>query len=530
MLKHILLQLAHRVLTHLIVNKTTGALTPAGGTTDLGLLKFTLMAGSFTAPSGNFSVGGAQSTATIFTHSGGTFTHNSGTTIFDPAVNGCVTGNFTIDVLTNTRFFNVTMNGASGCGNLANIFTAANDTIDAVNNFVHTDGVFNGTVQFKNNLTISSGADAGTGTVIADGTGAQTYSVASGSPRTAHLVVNKTSGALIPAGGTTDLGLLKFTLMSGSFTAPTGNFSIGGAQVTATIFTHSGGTFTHNNGTTVFDPTVNGCVTGNFTIDILNNTRFYNVTMNGASGCGNLANIYTAANDTLDAVNNFIHSDGVFHGFVQFKNNLTINAGADAGTGTIIADGTGAQTYSVASGIPRTAHLVVNKALGALAPAGGTTDLLLLKFTLMSGSFTAPSGNFNIGGSQATSTIFTHSGGTFIHNNGSTTFDPGVNGCVTGNFTIDILNSTRFYNVTINATPSCGNIATVYTAANDTIDAVNNFTHTDGIFNGYAQFKNNLTINAGADAGTGIIIADGTGAQTYTVASGSPRTAHIDRE
>ena len=78
------------------------------------------------------------------------------------------------------------------------------------------------------------------------------------------------------------------------------------------------------------------------------------MTLNGLSGCGNLANIFTAANDTIDAVNNFVHTDGVFNGLIQFKNNLTINAGADAGAGTIIADGTGAQTYSVAAGAPRT--------------------------------------------------------------------------------------------------------------------------------------------------------------------------------
>ena len=81
---------------------------------------------------------------------------------------------------------------------------------------------------------------------------AQTYTVASGSPRTAHLIVNKSAGALTPAGGTTDFALLKFTLMSGGFTAPSGNFNIGGAQNTSTIFTHIGGTFTHNNSTNHF--------------------------------------------------------------------------------------------------------------------------------------------------------------------------------------------------------------------------------------------------------------------------------------
>jgi hypothetical protein len=512
---------------HLIVNKSAGALTPNGGTTALSLTKFTLTQGDFTAPSGNFSIGGSQSSSTIFTHTAGTFNHNNGTTIFNPQVPGCVAGAYVIDVIPSTVFYNVTINGTQSCGNLSNISTAPADVIKADNDLTHSDGVFNGFAEFKNNLIIGASSDGGSGTITANGTGAQTYSVNVAAPRTAHLIVDKISGGLTPAIGTTELSLTKFSLLQGSFTAPTGNFNIGGSQSTSTIFTHSGGTFIHNSGTTIFDPQVPGCVAGTFTVDVINTTSFFNVIIAGAQSCGNLANINTAASDTIDATNNLTHNDGVFNGFAEFKNNLVIGAGGDGGTGVLIANGNAAQTYSVNVAAPRTAHLIVNKSASALTPATGTTALKLTKFTLLQGSFTAPTGNFSIGGSQSTSTIFTHSGGTFLHNNGRTIFDPQVPGCVAGTFTIDVIQTTAFFNVTINGNQSCGNLANINTAAGDTVDATNDFEHTDGVFNGFAQFKKDLYINPGADGGTGTLIADGNAAQFYNVDPSAPRTAHL---
>jgi hypothetical protein len=512
---------------HLIVNKSAGALTPNGGTTALSLTKFSLLSGDFTAPTGNFRIGGAQSSSTIFTHSAGNFTHNNGTTIFDPQVPGCVAGSYDVDVTPTTNFFNVIFSGTQSCGNLSNINCVGGDVIIALNDLTHTDGVFNGAASFANNLIIGSSSDGGNGIITANGTGAQTYTVDPAAPRTAHLIVNKSAGALTPNLGTTALSLTKFSLISGDFTAPTGNFSIGGAQSTSTIFTHTAGTFSHNNGTTIFDPQVPGCVAGTYTIDVINTTAFHNVIINGNQSCGNLANINTAAGDTIDATNDLTHTDGVFNGFAQFKNNLIIGASGDGGSGALIADGTGAQTYSVNPAAPRTAHLIVNKTAGALTPALGTTALSLTKFSLLQGSFTAPTGNFSVGGAQSTSTIFTHTAGTFNHNNGVTIFDPQVPGCVAGTFTIDLIPSTAFFNVTINGNQSCGNLANINTAVGDTIDAINDLVHTDGVFNGFAQFKKDLYINASADGGSGTLIADGTAAQTYNVDPSAPRTAHL---
>ncbi|HRG58857.1 MAG TPA: hypothetical protein PK323_07835, partial [Bacteroidia bacterium] len=364
---------------------------------------YSLTGGTFTSTTANLSIGGSQGSTTIFTHSAGTFNHNNGTVVLNPQVPGCVAGSYNIDVIPATQFYNLTLNGTQSCGNLANFTTGAGDNLQVNNDLTHNDGVFNGAVSFVNNLIIGTSADGGSGTITAVGVGAQTYTVDPTAPRTAHLVVNKSAGALTPNVGTTALSVVKFSLLQGDFTAPTGNFKIGGAQSSSTIFTHTSGNFTHNNGTTTFDPQVPGCVAGAYTVDVLPATNFFNVTFNGTQSCGNLSNINCAGADVIIALNDLTHIDGVFNGAATFANNLIIGPGADGGSGSITANGSAAQTYSVDPAAPRTAHLIVDKPAGALTPAIGTTALSLTKFSLLQGDFTAPTGNFKIGGAQSSS-------------------------------------------------------------------------------------------------------------------------------
>ncbi|HOY96586.1 MAG TPA: hypothetical protein PK509_12660, partial [Catalimonadaceae bacterium] len=513
----------------LVVNKSAGSFTPSVAT-DLFVQSFTLSAGTFTAPTGTLNVGGQWgSSVTIFGHSGGTFNHNNGTVEFNPSLISCANPTLTVDVIPSTVFNNFTVNGIAGCGINATVSTASGDVVQGNGDFVHADGIIAGSFSFQGNLWIYAGADGGTGTLTANGTGAQTYYQATGSPRTCQIVVNKSAGTFTPAPGTTDLITQGFQLTAGTFTAPSGTLNVGGPWGSSvTIFGHSGGTFNHNNGTVEFNPNLISCANPTFTVDVLPATLFYNFTVNGIAGCGINATVSTASGDVIQGLNDFTHTDGIIAGSFAFQGNLIINAGADGGTGTITANGTGAQTYAQSAGSPRTCQIIVDKSAGALTPAGGTTDLITQGFQLLAGAFTAPSGTLNVGGSWGTSvTIFGHSGGTFTHNNGTVEFNPNLINCANPTFTVDVLPTTLFYNFTVNGVAGCGINATVSTASGDVVQGVNNFTHTDGIIAGSFAFQGNLIINSGADGGTGTITANGTGAQTYAQSAGTPRTCQI---
>jgi hypothetical protein len=123
---------------------------------------------------------------------------------------------------------------------------------------------------------------------------------------------NQNSGTF--AGGTVNMTVntAAFTLSGGTFTSTSANLSVGGSQGSTTIFTHSAGTFNYNNGTVVFNPKVPGCVAGSYAIDVIPNTVFYDLTINGTQGCGNLANLTSAGADNLDVSNNFSAEEGVY--------------------------------------------------------------------------------------------------------------------------------------------------------------------------------------------------------------------------
>lgn len=291
---------------------------------------FTLSGGTFTATTSDFKIGSSvTSTSTIFTHSGGTFNHNNGTTIFD-ANNS--TNTFTVDVITATQFYNVKVEHNSGISNTSTMQSGTNDTIKAVNDFTHQKSALKGVWRVQGNFIVGSMANGGTGNTIMYGTGNKTYAFTSGG-RASNLIINKSSGTVTSAFGTTDFSVQSFKLTAGSFTSPTGNLNIGGTWASnATVFEHVAGTFTHNSATTVFD--MNGSFT--FTIKPLSTTTFYNVTIN-SKGTQVLQN----ATDTLRTDNNLTLTQGSFNtGVIKVKKDVIVT-NTFGGTGTIAFMSTG---------------------------------------------------------------------------------------------------------------------------------------------------------------------------------------------
>jgi len=514
----------------LIINKTVGVFEPEIGTTDLPVTLFTLQNGDFYAPPGNMDIGGNwTSNQTLFNHVAGNYFHNNGTLLIHPNQNSCILRTFTINVLPSTEFYNVNVSATTICAINPNIATPAGDTINASNDLTLTDGSISGKFAVKNNLIITGTADAGTGLIAFNGTGIQSYAVESGSLRTCSIMINKDSGQVEPAAGTIDLPVNTFILQSGDFIAPPGNFDFGGTWAANTVlFNQTGGAYIHNNGTLLVNPVQSGCTQRSFTLNVMPGTWFYNVNIIPFDTCPNSSIILTPAGDTVNAEHDLIHENGFINGTFSVSNNLYIKANSDGGTGNIIFNGSATQEYSMDSGATRTCNIIVDKPSGVLNPAAGTIDFYPRLFTLRSGDFTAPPGNLDLGSTWTTNTtIFTQTGGNFIHNNGTLLINPIQSGCTQRTFTLDVLPTNVFYNIVVNPTNACPVGSIITTLAGDTLNAENNLIHLDGVINGKFSLKNNLYINSGSDGGTGSIIVNGSADQYYFTDSLAPRTCGV---
>ncbi|MBL7888762.1 MAG: T9SS type A sorting domain-containing protein, partial [Bacteroidia bacterium] len=249
-------------------------------------------------------------------------------------------------------------------------------------------------------------SDGGLGTITFNGTGAQTYSVASGAPRTCKIAVNKTSGGVSPAGGTNDFYMQGFTQTLGDFTAPTGIMNVGGAlQTTQTIFSHVAGTFTHNNGTTVFNPIQSSGANATYTVDIINTTVFNNVTVNETQSWGT-ATLASGAGDTLDVVDDLVFTDGRSTAVFEVAGNVTVQSGHDGGNGLLIFKNGNSQSFDLTGAttnfdgdikVRKTANNV--SLMSDLQMDAANQDLFLVK-----GDMVVPSLNMIIIGDNVTAT------------------------------------------------------------------------------------------------------------------------------
>ena len=253
-----------------------------------------------------------------------------------------------------------------------------------------------------------------------------------------------------------------------------------------------------------------------YTIDILPATTFYNVVVNGTTSWGT-STIATAAGDVVTSNNDMTHTDGIISGLFALKNNLYINAGSDGGLGTITFNGTGAQTYSVAGGSPRTCKIEVNKSSGGVSPAVGTVDFYMQGYTQTLGDFTAPTGNMNVGGTLATSqTIFNHIAGSFVPNGGTVVMNPNQSSGANAIYTINVIAATAFNNVALNGTTSWGT-STITTAAGDTVDVVASLAYIDGYSTALIEAASNVVVQSGHDGGNGLLIFKGSSSQNFNL-------------
>lgn len=518
---------------HLNVNKSSGSLSAAPGTTDLRVQRFTLDAGIFNAPTGSFNVGGSWSgSPTLFAYNAGTFNHSNGTVRFDPDLTDCAQRTATMNTAAAITFYDMIVDVDDVSCNEDIFSVSGAGSVTVANNFTAFDGYVNGnTVAVRGNVFLDTGADGGNATILMNDPAAnQTYNNTS-TARFAHLRVNKAAGSVSAGVGTTNFLVQQFTLDAGTFNAPSGSFNIGGFwSGNPTLFVVNGGTFNHNNGTVQFDPDMTDCAQRTATLSTPTAVTFYNLIIDVDDvSCNEDIFSISGANSVI-VENDFTQTDGYVNtGTVEVRGNVYLQAGADGGTATILMNHPSAnQTYNNTS-TARFAHLRVNKAAGSVSPGVGTTSFFVQQFTLDAGTFNAPTGSFNVGGFWAGSpTLFTLSGGTFNHNNGTVRFDPDMTDCAQRTATMNTPSTVTFYNLIIDVDDvSCNEDIFAVSGASSVI-VENDFTQFDGYVNtGTVEVRGNVYLDAGADGGTATILMNHPSAnQTFNNTS-TARFAHL---
>ena len=385
-------------------SQADGTFTGGSGTIDLNGY-FTLSGGTFTSTTGTLEVGrNAATSETTFTVSSGTFNHNSGTVKFAPSktCNDCGTHTYTVDVSTTLTLYNINISATNSGNSAIVVTTGSGDTVIAVNNFTHTDGVVSGAWEVQNNVIIDSTADGGAGTVTMTGTGSKTYTYTAGGAGP-HLRVNNGALSVSAQGGTTSLATHLFSLLAGTFTAPTGTFTIGrdSGAVSETIFTISSGTFSHNSGTVKFSPrkSCNDCGSPTFTIDVPTTLTFYSIEINPVNTGNTNMTVAPGTGDTVVAANNFTHTDGILNGTWEVQGNYTVATTADGGSAPITFTGGNAQVYTDQGGDEANGDVTLNKTPGSSVRLASNAD-----WNAGSQDVIITSGELNMGASYNIST------------------------------------------------------------------------------------------------------------------------------
>jgi len=372
-----------------------------------------LTGGTYTATSGTMTINqGAYSgnSSTFIVGSGATFSHGNGTVLWSGF-------NTQINVPSSLNFYNMEVNG-----NTSTTFVIANGDMLVVNGTLTlTDGfMVGGTIGAKGAVSVAStfgysfgNSDAGGPTILLiDGTGDQSFMVPDGATLPS-ITLNNANTTISFAGANSSIEK-SLVIQAGTFTAPSGILEINHSQYGGdSLFTVSGGTFNHNNGTVKF----RGYATF---IDVNSRQTFYNMEVNG----NQYATFTIAADDTLVVQGTLTLTAGLINsGTIDTRGNVMIAStfgSYSPGTTALTLSGSSAQTFELESGgVQPTGAFTINKSNGTLTVSG---SLALGASPTSTGSITVNAG----------STLTVASGTWYVN----TSPDYGINSTITNNGTI----------------------------------------------------------------------------------------------
>ena len=413
--------------------------------------------------------------------------------------------------------------GTSDYIQVGGTFTGGDSTIDFNDAFTLSGGTFtatSGTINVDGNFTVSGTPTftVGTNTLTLDG-GAATIDVNS-SLTLYHLTINSTGTKTVAASDTLVVGGT-LTLTNGSVNQAT--IPAGGTIDAQSEVTHAS-TFDGGTGLLAITGTATRTITltgGGELPGVTLNAA--NVTMNGPSSSTTTfegtttsftlqAGTVTGGAGALTFNLAVSQSGGTFTGgtTTTFNGNTTISAGTfNAGTTTAFGNAagdtfglSGTGTFNAAGTVTFTGAATISG--GTFAGGSATLDFNAA-FTLSGGTFTATSGTTSFADDVTVSGT-----GTFSESTGTVVFDGGA-------ATIDVLTSETFNHLTINST------GTKTVAASDTLVVGGTLTLTNGSVNqatipagGTIDARGNLEQATTMNGGTGLVVIDGTGDQTFT--------------
>jgi hypothetical protein len=354
---------ASQTFNNIEVVKTSGTVLSSGGSTaTITTNSVTITSGTFTAPA-TLSVN-ASGTSSM-TLNGGIFNGSTTTTIAGSCTNsgGTFNGGTTTTIGGSCTNNSGTFNGGTTT-TVTGTFTMAGGTYNGgatatlTGGWIGSGGTFNAgtTTNVAGNWTNNGGSFVpGSGTVRFTGTGAQAINGTVTSQTFNHVVIAKTAGTTLSAGGsTTTITTNNITQTTGNFTAPAtlnvtagsasaillsaGTFTAGSAINLNGNWTNNGAAFTPGTGTV----TLAGASTQ--TIFKSGGETFNNLVC-GGSGTKVLGNIVTTnAGFTINTGSTFDVSTTNYE--LVVKGNFTNNGTMLNRSGSVFLNGSTAQTIS----------------------------------------------------------------------------------------------------------------------------------------------------------------------------------------
>jgi hypothetical protein len=440
--------------------------------------------------------------------SGATVPNTSDVAIFDNNSSGC-NFNATVSILglTLSPSFTgaisqgafATTVGASGWSHYGGTFTGGSNTITTTGPFLLSGGTFT-------NTSNATGLSVQGGMTIAAGT----FTGGSG-------------GIVCSKSGVT----LEFAISGGSFTSTSSNLQIGGN------FTKTGGTFSHGNGTLLFQPPN---TFPNYTLSSNDTLVLYNFTVNmTTTNPSNPNSLSIAEGTTVMVQNSLFHQAGEFWGpgIVELSgSSLKVGAlGGNAGThgSDVPIYLRTASNYALSGSGGVTGIIEIDKVGGSVTCS--STDFGAHRLICTNGSFTAPSGTLYIGTTRAqgsAATIFSCSPNfSYNHNNGTIYFQP-TNGVPAGNYIINTGGSRRiFYNV-VAASTTTTNTTTLSHPTGEEIYCLGSLTLSGKTsISGSWRFEGDFDSQSTSRGGVASITFTGSTDQLFRFTSGTMPTGTI---